>query len=71
MKLALKKSNVKNFRFHDLRHTCASFLAQNNATLLEIADVLGHRNMAMTRRYSHLATAHKSNLIGRIFGDIS
>jgi len=70
-KLALKKSNVKNFRFHDLRHTCASFLAQNNATLLEIADVLGHRNMAMTRRYSHLATAHKANLIGRIFGDIS
>lgn len=68
---ALKKAKVKNFRFHDLRHTCASFLAQNNATLLEIADVLGHRNMAMTKRYSHLGLNHKSALINRILGGVS
>jgi len=66
---ALKKAKVKDFRFHDLRHSCASYLAQNNATLLEIADVLGHRNMAMTKRYAHLATKHKSDLVNRIMGD--
>jgi integrase len=32
-----------DFRFHDLRHTTASYLAQNGATLLEITDVLGHK----------------------------
>ncbi len=68
-KQALKKSKIKEFRFHDLRHSCASFLAQNGATLLEIADVLGHRNMAMTKRYSHLATNHKTALVNRVMGD--
>jgi integrase len=66
---SLKAAGVKVFRFHDLRHSCASALAQSGATLLEIADVLGHRQLSVTRRYSHLATAHKSNLINRVLGD--
>lgn len=65
---ALRVSGVKNFRFHDLRHSCASMLAQNGATLLEIADVLGHRQLAMTKRYSHLTTGHKAALVGRVMG---
>jgi len=67
---ALKQAKIKKFRFHDLRHTCASYLAQNGATLLEIGDVLGHRNLSVTKRYSHLATGHKSALINRILGEI-
>jgi len=67
---ALKQARIKNFRFHDLRHTCASYLAQNGATLLEIGDVLGHRNLSVTKRYSHLATDHKSALINRVLGEI-
>lgn len=67
---ALKRAGVRDFRFHDLRHTCASYLAQNGATLLEIADVLGHRQLAVTKRYSHLTTAHKAKLISRVLGDI-
>lgn len=67
---ALYKAKIKNFRFHDLRHTCASYLAQNGATLLEIGDVLGHRNLSVTKRYSHLATDHKSALINRVLGEI-
>jgi hypothetical protein len=50
---ALKEAKLRSFRFHDLRHTCASMLAQNGATLLEIGDVLGHRQLQMTKRYSH------------------
>lgn len=67
---ALKMAKIKNFRFHDLRHTCASYLAQNGATLLEIGDVLGHRNLSVTKRYSHLATSHKVALINRVLGDL-
>lgn len=67
---ALKAAKVKDFRFHDLRHSCASYLAQNGATLLEIADVLGHRQLSVTRRYSHLTTTHKAKLMQRVLGDI-
>jgi len=67
---ALKAAAVRDFRFHDLRHCCASYLAQAGASLLEIADVLGHRQLAMTKRYSHLTTSHKAALVGRVLGDI-
>ena len=43
-----------DFRWHDLRHSCASFLAQNGASLLEIGSVLGHSSPSVTQRYSHL-----------------
>lgn len=66
---ALRVAKVKAFRFHDLRHSCASALAQNGASLLEIADVLGHRQLSVTKRYSHLATGHKAKLINRVLGD--
>jgi len=47
-------AGLKNFRWHDLRHTCASFLAQNGATLLEIGAVLGHQSADITMKYAHL-----------------
>jgi integrase len=65
---ALKAAEVRNFRFHDLRHSCASYLAQSGASLVQIADVLGHRNLATTRRYSHLTTAHKADLVHKVLG---
>jgi len=64
------KAELIDFRFHDLRHTTASYLAQNGATLLEIADVLGHKQIEVTKRYSHLCIGHKSSLINRVMGDI-
>ena len=60
---------MRDFRFHDTRHCCAS-LAQQGASLLEIADVLGHRQLKMTQRYSHLTTRTKAALINRILGEI-
>jgi integrase len=68
---ALKEARVRDFRFHDLRHSCASLLAQSGATLLEIGDVLGHRQLAMTKRYSHLTTGHKAALVNRVLGSIA
>ena len=63
---ALKAAGIKGFRFHDLRHCCASYLAANGASLLEIADVLGHKTLAMVRRYSHLTQSHKASVIERM-----
>jgi integrase len=68
-RIAREKAGVKNFRFHDLRHSCASYLAMNGATELEIADVLGHKTLQMVKRYSHLSTDHKQDLINRVLGD--
>jgi integrase len=67
---ALASARVRSFRFHDLRHSCASWLAQEGASLLEIADVLGHRQLRMTQRYAHLTVASKASLIGRVMGDL-
>jgi integrase len=67
---AMKKARVTHFRFHDLRHTCASYLAQSGASLLEIADLLGHKQLAMTKRYAHLTTGSKKALVNRVLGDL-
>lgn len=53
-KAVRKTAALDNFRWHDLRHSCASFLAQNGASLLEIGSVLGHKSANITRRYAHL-----------------
>ena len=46
----------QDIRFHDLRHTCASFMVKSGASLVAVRDMLGHANLAVTSRYSHLAT---------------
>lgn len=61
---ALTAAEIEGFRFHDLRHTAASYLAMNGATLGEIADVLGHRTLAMVKRYSHFADEHRQRVVG-------
>ncbi|MGH8613378.1 MAG: site-specific integrase [Gammaproteobacteria bacterium] len=55
---ALQRACVENFRFHDRRHSCASYLAMNGASLAEIATVLGHRTLEMVKRYSNLSDQH-------------
>ena len=69
-KKALEDADIEDFRFHDLRHSCASYLAQSGASLLEIADVLGHKQISVTKRYAHLCIEHKSSLINRVMGGI-
>jgi len=64
-------ARIENFRFHDTRHTCASYLAQHGASLLEIADTLGHRQLAMVRRYAHLSIESRARLAERVFGQVT
>lgn len=68
--VALKGAEVLDFRFHDLRHTCASYLAQNGATLVEIGDVLGHTQAQTTLRYAHLCVSKKEALIQRVMENL-
>src|SRR5262245_30584116 len=46
---ALQRAGILNFRWHDLRHSCASYLAMNGASLAEMAEVLGHKTLAMRK----------------------
>jgi integrase len=70
---ALERAEIEDFRFHDLRHTAASYLAMSGATLAEIAEILGHKTLQMVKRYSHFSTDHVSGVISklndRMFGD--
>lgn len=50
-------------RFHDLRHTVASHIAMNGGSLLDIAQVTGHKTMQMVKRYSHLTKKHTAKLL--------
>jgi integrase len=52
---ALERAGIEGFVWHDLRHSAASFMAANGASLLEIGAVLGHKCAQTTARYAHLA----------------
>lgn len=62
----LVKAEIPNFKFHDLRHSAASTLLMSGASLGEIADVLGHRTLAMVKRYSHIADEHRAKVLERM-----
>ena len=70
---AVKRAGIVDFRFHDLRHSAASYLAMNGASLMEIAEVLGHKTLAMVKRYAHLSEAHTQGVVERmtraVFGE--
>lgn len=63
---ALKKAGIADFKFHDLRHSAASYLAMNGASLTEIAEILGHKTLSMVKRYSHLSEAHTSKVVSKM-----
>ncbi len=63
---ALAAAEIEDFRFHDLRHTAASYLAMSGATLAEIAAFLGHRTLAMVKRYAHLTEQHSAAVAKRM-----
>jgi len=69
----LKKCDIKNFRVHDLRHTCASYLVQSGVPLLEAAHHLGQKDYNSVLRYAHLAedvTEQTGSIVAaRIYGN--
>ena len=70
----VRKAELQDFKFHDLRHSAASYLAMNGASLAEIAEVLGHKTLQMVKRYAHLSEGHTARVVAsmndKIFGRI-
>ncbi|ADC61837.1 tyrosine-type recombinase/integrase [Allochromatium vinosum] len=60
---ALRRAGIEGFRWHDLRHSAASFMAAHGASLVEIGAVLGHRSAQTTKRYAHLAEQAAHELV--------
>ena len=74
-KKALLVAKVEDFRWHDLRHSCASYLAMNGQPIRTIAEILGHKTLSMVQRYTHLNAEHLSEAISdldkKMFGSRS
>ena len=51
----LKRVGIEDFRIHDLRHTCASWLVSAGQQLTAVRNLLGHSTIQMTERYAHLS----------------
>ncbi len=63
---AVTRAGIEDFHFHDLRHSAASYLAMNGATIPEIAGVLGHKTLQMVKRYAHLSDQHTAQVVARM-----
>lgn len=65
---ALRKAGIKDFHFHDLRHTSASHLLMRGASLKSVQEHLGHSSLAMTQRYSHLSRNFQRQEVQKLNG---
>jgi len=73
-KEALKKAEIQDFRFHDLRHCFASWNRQAGVDLDTLADLMGPKDTRMTRRYAHIGPKHLASAISQLeksYGEIS
>jgi integrase len=70
---ACKIAGIKDFHFHDLRHTFASWLVMAGVDLTTVSRLMGHKSLAMTLRYSHLAPGHLHKAVNTMpsFNDTS
>jgi len=63
---ACRRSRIRDLKFHDLRHTFGSRLVEAGVALRAIMDLLGHRTVTMTLRYSHISPEHKKDTVRRL-----
>ena len=68
--MAVRQAELKDFRFHDLRHTAASYVAMDGGTVPEIAALLGHKSFQMASRYAHLSDGHTKSIIERTMSKV-
>lgn len=65
-RLALKRVGIDDFRWHDLRHTWASWHVQNGTPLHVLQELGGWESYEMVRRYAHLSSKHLSDYASNV-----
>lgn len=60
--VALRKAKIKGFRWHDLRHTWASWHVMGGTRIEELQQLGGWKTLSMVQRYSHLASSHLAKI---------
>jgi integrase len=63
---ACKRLSISDFRFHDLRHTAASWLRMQGADIHTVAQLLGHKDLRMAARYQHLSPAFLADAVASL-----
>jgi integrase len=63
---AAKAAGISNFTWHDLRHTFASRLVMAGVDLRTVQELMGHKTMAVTIRYAHLAPSHQARAVEKL-----
>jgi integrase len=63
---AVRKAGIEDCRFHDLRHTAASWLAMSGSDIHSVATLLGHRDLRMASRYRHLSPSFLAEQVGKL-----
>jgi integrase len=63
---ALRRSQISKCRFHDLRHTFATRLVMKGVDLVTVQELMGHKSIVMTKRYSHPTPEHKKKAVESI-----
>jgi integrase len=69
----VRRLGIANFRFHDLRHTAASWLRMSGADIHTVAQLLGHKDLRMAVRYQHLSSSFLTEAVGKldsVFGTV-
>jgi integrase len=61
-----RRVSITDFRFHDLRHTAASWLRMKGADIHTVAQLLGHKDLRMAARYQHLSPAFLAEAVARL-----
>ncbi len=62
----IEEAKIENLRFHDLRHTCASWLVQRGVPLKTVQEILGHKSFQTTLRYAHLAPELRADAVEKL-----